>query len=594
MATPQGQQQPWWMTQPWWNKEPELANPTTWPVLSPLVATLNGVNGGANWVPGLSPVLRGPVNAIQAGGQGAVSGLSNTVTGFFKNPNPQTLPNGKGAPAAPPPAWDFATLPNGQGGSGTSPTMSPGDIGAYVQQRIPGTVISGGVRTPERNAEVNGVPNSQHLAANGGMARDLQPPPGSKMSIDQFAREVRAIMPAGWEVISEPKRNHVHVELRTPGVPFSMPNLPMMDPRMANALPMPGPARTIDLPDPVAMPDMPARPVQADVPVAEWMALLQQGAPKPFDEADAKKQRLGQVISGIAQGAAAADPMEGIGPLLAQMGAGGSKAQALWEARTREERKEADEATRLFQLGLARDNINLQGQQRGVRQANAESAWQDQRDSLMTKYRNEDAKVQNETKEMLTNNGILSDHDSLLFQATTNRARAALSIIESNTQTARMQATGRAELDLKRFLYEDEKATRGIGDDVAKSVRTMAGSIGLVPEMAAKDPVGLNALQAAGYMRMKNKPAAVNALAREAVLSGQYGQLIRDENVKKQISTLAAKDPELAAAALGQMLNAWEIKEPGTVPGLAAAMAQSGLPTATLFSKYAQPVAGAK
>lgn len=577
------QQQPWWQTQPWWSVQPQLGNPTTWPVLAPLTGLTQGVNGGPNWVPGLSPLLKGPVNANAAVGQGMANAFGNTLSGLFSNPQPkQALPNGK---AVPPPAWDFATLPNGQGGSGTSPTMSPGDIGEYVAARIPGTKVTSGVRTPERNAQVGGVPNSQHMAANGGQARDLIPPKGQDMSA--FHRSVQATLPPGWEAINE--GDHVHVELRTPGQPFAMPNLPMMDPRMANALPMPGPARTIDLPDPVAMPDMPARPTQPDVPVEQWMALLRQGAPKPFDEADAKKQRLGQVISGIAQGAAAADPMEGLGPLLAQMGAGGSRAQALWEARTREERQEADEATRLFQLGLARDNINLQGQQRGVRQANAENAWQDQRDSLMTKYRNEAAKVETETKEMLTNNGILTDHDNLVFQATTNRARAALSIIESNNQTARMQATGQAELDLKRFLYEDEKSTKGISDAVAKQVRGIATGVGLMPEIAVKDPVGLNAMQGFAYMAAKNKEGAISALGREIALSPQGRALITDPTIKKQVDAAAARDPELAAAIVSNLLLQGERMAPGHALAWAKQSAALGLPLGTAFNRLAQP-----
>lgn len=67
-----------------------------------------------------------------------------------------------------------------------------------------GARVTSGLRTPERNAAVGGVPNSRHLT---GQAADLVPPPG--MSMAQLEAETRRRMP-GARVINE--GDHVHVQ----------------------------------------------------------------------------------------------------------------------------------------------------------------------------------------------------------------------------------------------------------------------------------------------------------------------------------------------------------------------------------------------
>jgi hypothetical protein len=64
--------------------------------------------------------------------------------------------------------------------------------------------VTSGLRTPEHNAEVGGVPNSYHLT---GQARDVVPPPG--VPLKQYAENLRRELP-GMDVLNE--GDHVHIE----------------------------------------------------------------------------------------------------------------------------------------------------------------------------------------------------------------------------------------------------------------------------------------------------------------------------------------------------------------------------------------------
>ena len=66
--------------------------------------------------------------------------------------------------------------------------------------------MSSGYRTPERNREVDGSPNSYHIRP-GGQAADLIPPPG--MSTRELAQRLRGSGLRWTELIDE--GDHVHV-----------------------------------------------------------------------------------------------------------------------------------------------------------------------------------------------------------------------------------------------------------------------------------------------------------------------------------------------------------------------------------------------
>lgn len=80
-------------------------------------------------------------------------------------------------------------------------------IEQLVQQLSPGVVVTGRARTPERNTEVGGVPNSLHMSDN---ARDFRPAAGQ--SVDDLFKNLSPLKAQGYDVVLEKNKNIVHVE----------------------------------------------------------------------------------------------------------------------------------------------------------------------------------------------------------------------------------------------------------------------------------------------------------------------------------------------------------------------------------------------
>jgi len=74
----------------------------------------------------------------------------------------------------------------------------------FAPRGIAGERITSTLRSPAKNAAVQGKPNSYHLS---GRARDSVPPPG--MSMSAYAEQLRRLNP-GLDVINE--GDHVHME----------------------------------------------------------------------------------------------------------------------------------------------------------------------------------------------------------------------------------------------------------------------------------------------------------------------------------------------------------------------------------------------
>lgn len=91
----------------------------------------------------------------------------------------------------------------GGSGGGIAPTGAA--IESAVLAAVPGATVTSGARTPEKNAEVGGVPNSYHLTD---QARDVVPPAG--MSMAAFEQTVRATLPGGFRVLNE--GDHLHIQ----------------------------------------------------------------------------------------------------------------------------------------------------------------------------------------------------------------------------------------------------------------------------------------------------------------------------------------------------------------------------------------------
>jgi len=74
----------------------------------------------------------------------------------------------------------------------------------FAPRGMAGERITSTLRSPAKNAAVQGKPNSYHLS---GRARDSVPPPG--MSMSAYAEQLRRLNP-GLDVINE--GDHVHME----------------------------------------------------------------------------------------------------------------------------------------------------------------------------------------------------------------------------------------------------------------------------------------------------------------------------------------------------------------------------------------------
>jgi hypothetical protein len=115
---------------------------------------------------------------------------------YVKGPNGEVIP----MPKRMVPAGDG--LVGGARGGGAP-------LGAGIEQAAmqlsPGVIVSGRARTPERNAQVGGVPGSYHMSDN---ARDFQPAKGQ--TVAALAARLQPLKAQGYDVIAE--GDHVHVE----------------------------------------------------------------------------------------------------------------------------------------------------------------------------------------------------------------------------------------------------------------------------------------------------------------------------------------------------------------------------------------------
>lgn len=121
--------------------------------------------------------------------------LGQEIT-YVKGPNNEVIPMPKRmAPAG-------GGLVGGARGGGAP-------LGAEIEQAAmqlsPGVIVSGRARTPERNAQVGGVPGSYHMSDN---ARDFQPAKGQ--TVAALAARLQPLKAQGFDVIAE--GDHVHVE----------------------------------------------------------------------------------------------------------------------------------------------------------------------------------------------------------------------------------------------------------------------------------------------------------------------------------------------------------------------------------------------
>lgn len=374
--------------------------------------------------------------------------------------------------------------------------------------------------------------------------------------------------------------------------PFTMPDLAHIDPKAAMAS-MPDPAHPtlfVNTPAPLT-PDLPPRPLEDTTSSQSIMDTLRKFAPKSFDEKEANKGRLGSVLAGIAKGAAGTDQAAPVGMLLAAMGAGAAQNAATWDQGVKAKKETMDDAQRLFELGVAQAGISRDDLNHNIQAKNLDAQWQDQRDKLLNTYKDQMNQHTEDTQALLKNNGLENDYSHLMYDAAVARARVGLQATEFNTQETNRQFTGQQDLDLKRFIFQNENNAKMFDERQMQQIGQQAATVGLIPKtiLENKDLTGLNALQGIGYVVAGNKPAAIGALAKEMVQNptldakGQPTYSLLSPQVSAQIMQVAKQSPELAIARVKEELLKAEA-DPAT-KGItlqwAKQMAGRGLPFAT-------------
>lgn len=376
--------------------------------------------------------------------------------------------------------------------------------------------------------------------------------------------------------------------------PFTSPDLAHVDPNAMMGM-IPDPQHPILLPTiPVPrMGELPARPAEAPINVQGWMDTLKQFAPKSFNEEDANKGRVGAVLAGIAKGASTADARLGVGNMLAAMGAGAGAVATAWDQGVKAKKETMDDAQRLFELGVARQGLELGETNRQIGNRNIEAQWEDQRDKVFNSYKDNVNEYNATTQKFLHDNGLENEYLHSLQQAQIDRARIGIQATEFNTQLTNQQLTGQSELDLKRFLFNDEKTSQAATEGNIRMAQQIYNTIGLNPKVALEnaktDPVGMNALQAGIYIAAKNKQAALGSLAREVVLTGRWDLL--PPSLAKTLPMVAKQDPQAAMAKAAEGLNMAEAdpKTKGSALIVAKALAGQGSPVGAMFMHFAQP-----
>lgn len=645
--------QPWWETTPWWNLRPKLADPTTWPVAAPVAAFFGGAqSGGPNWLPVASPLVGKPVGgAWNAVAQGMAGAGGNLGVHLFGNPQPSGQP---AAPAAKAPGagWSF------DGGQpfdvsstiraesrGNPNARNPWSSATGLGQFIDSTWMDADLR---KRAGYDKIDDASWKALKQGEAgaaaqtamtqayaqRNAEqwekkfqraPDPGqlygmhfldaqpfmllTETAMGNPQADASKMFPAAAkanpEIFFEGKGNarrpRTAAELYTTitgkvqaADPFTAPTFQAV-PNMAGMIPNPTTPRYVNMPDAPQMGFAPERPQAEELPVGDMMAQLQKFAPPSFDRNTEMGGRLGQIIAGMAAGAGGVDPMDGVGAILLGAGGGAANARVQFDKALRVQEKEAAEAQRVFGLSMALREQDFNSTNRGIRAENANRKWQDARDKMVTEFENKQSQWRVDTQEYLTNNNLGNQYIRDLDQAALARARVAMQAVEQNVDLYNREQGAQADLDLKRFLFENDTGAKGASDQQIKTMDQMLAGIGLDAKVAAanKDTLGLNAAQGALYIAANNKQAAINALGRELALAGAY-DVIPDKKVRGELELLAKQDPtgELSGAAIGRLLNEGEASDPGSALDWAKVAAARGLPVGQLFLRHikqAQP-----
>ena len=344
----------------------------------------------------------------------------------------------------------------------------------------------------------------------------------------------------------------------------------------------------------VTLPDAPVMQANPALPHAEELkkSILDQlaaAAPQARDASHDTGDTIRALLGGLAAGAAGGGSFT---QMLAQAGAGASRAVSGERKEIKAETERKTEAQRAFAQLLATQGINIDEANVGTRNANAMADYQTGVNATATGNANANASYENRLKQVMTNLGI--NEANVGADNTTRNLKASAGLQALNTGVSDINTAGREQTSLNRQSITDSYA---MGQDGAgtpqKALERRTGalltSIGIPQQDDPKDPLTTrNARSVAAQVAAGNKEGAVQGLARQMILTGSYAGLNglsvkMAQQIKQHIDS---KDLEGAVGILNGALSA----NMASIPALAKHLADMGDPVGKLISDNAKPV----
>lgn len=480
------------------------------------------------------------------------AGLQPGDPGYRARPGAVTLAAPGAAPttgivlAAPPPA------------AGTPASLAPTRAGDFLQQAIPGIVLTSQDRTPERQREliaewerggrqgVRPADNSWHLQT--GRAVDVRKTQGMTLE-----RITQAYQSAGWTVHEAlDEGDHFHVAASPPNGGAALgPQLVAPSPAQAMGfIPNPIMLPDIDLPDAPQLAAPAARPLmeQADAkqllgPLAEALQVEKR------DTTNDAWERIQSMLGGAAGAVASGDPMAGIGELILRAGTGGLGGFTNERDEQRELLAAQEAAQREADILLAQAQQGIDLSNLDTRNQNLTIDWQSGEDTRTVNNANLLGADERAVQEILARHGIAVQNVGAYNQAAMTRGQVGAQALNNQadvTNQSRIAGWQSAERRAQAL-----GSTGGIPGAAA-----LLTPLGIPAERQAgeDDQTGF-ARAAANALAVNNAAGVQNSIAQALLASGTYGQIV-DEALGQQIEqAIEQENPGAALVLLNDALR---------------------------------------
>lgn len=506
--------------------------------------------------------------------------------------------------AGPTPALDMGQI-------GKTPAPPPAPNAANVQgdtltriAAVLGTqpIVTSGFRDPAKNASVGGVNSSDHTKTDprgDPLAYDILPPKGKTA-----AETAKILAAAGFGTIADAD-GHVHVSTGAKqvsrgalfedankmfttlaptiarGDPLDAGGVQVVDPRaMMAMLPKPRMVPKIDLPN-APQQELPSNmPAMAMLDKAAMLAPVETAImPKPRDGKEDTWDRFRALLQGAGQGAATADPTQGLGNFILRAGTGAGAGFTKEKDKQKDEIKAYDESVRVARTALAKMGFELDMKNFETGNLNLDRAWKSKENQREVKFSNAQLKDSRNVAEILQNAGITAQNIGALNVADERKANVAIRGMEAVAAGQNTANRTQAELNMaeSRNAAASDKKDPGGTDAMLIAHGFDPGDTKNVLIPVAK--------ATAAAVKAKNPEAALAGVAHEIVLSGHAGDVLGDADAKAVTRAIQQKNIEGAAQIVTNALVANMKSKPADVLALIDQLAAQGLPSATLISK---------